>query len=1841
MRKYYVTFLAAMLAFIGNSQVLQWGSAVGSTGSDFAFGNCVDAFGNVYTVGTFLGTVDFNPGAAVNNLTAMGGNDAFIQKLDANGNFVFAYNISGTGTEIARSIAVAPNGLIYVGGSFSGSPDFNNGVGNTIVTSNGLSDGFVMCLNPDGTFSSVAPFGGTGDDIVHTVCCNNGAFCAGGTFQNTVDFNPGSGVTNLTASGTSGFLARFTGGSSLSWAYVSGTGVYGSGMDASGNIYSTGSFTGTFDFNFTASVGNLTSAGGSDIFIQKVNSTGAPGFARSYGGSGNDVGLGLKFDASANIYNSGYFNGTADFDPSAGTFTLTSAGGNDAYASKLNTVGDLIWATGFGGTGDDRATVVDYDPINYVYCAGYFNGTVDFDPGAGTTNYTAAGGTDAFVSKFNPTGTFQWANPISSTLDDAIAGLNTSATSGIYLSGYHAATIDVDPSAGTTNLTTAGLRDVFVAKWTPCATLPAVTNTTSVANVNICEGNSTVLSATGLGTISWYSAASGGTYLGAGTTFNTGILNANTSFFVQDSTCVPSARTQIMVSVQPPIVSQTVSAGAASVCSGQSTTVSITSSEVNKQYYLRNNADNSIVAGPVNGTGSSINISTGPITATTTYNVYAVSSPVNNALDLDGTNDYVDFGTNSRGITNAITVSARVRATVNGASQFIVDKYLSGGIGYYLYINATGYASFQGRDVAGAIKSSGFSTTMVADNQWHELTGVVRGGIWEIWVDGVLQSSGTYSIGATGLGTTASLLVGQFGGTYSALDIDRVAIWNAALSSATILDNASNCLNGGEANLVGYFPFSETSGTTTADLSPNALNGTLINMTSPACWITGLASQCASGCTSEMSNTVTVNVIAAPAQPTITASGPTALCSGGSVTLTSSAGTSYLWSTGATTASIVVSTAGTYTVQVTNASGCQSVASAGTTVTVGTPPAQPTISAGGPTTFCAGGSVTLTSSAGTSYLWSNGATTASINATTAGTYTVQVTNAAGCQSVASAGTTVTVNAAPAAPTISAGGPTTFCAGGSVTLTSSAGTSYLWSNGATTASINATTAGTYTVQVTNAAGCQSTASAGTTVTVNALPATPTISAGGPTTFCAGGSVTLTSSAGTSYLWSNGATTASINATTAGTYTVQVTNAAGCQSAASAGTTVTVNALPATPTISAGGPTTFCAGGSVALTSSAGTSYLWSNGATTASINATTAGTYTVQVTNAAGCQSAASTGTTVTVNALPATPTISAGGPTTFCAGGSVTLTSSAGTSYLWSNGATTASVNATTAGTYTVQVTNAAGCQSAASSGTTITVNALPNTPIISPNGPTTFCQGGTVNLASSAGITYLWSTGATTASIDVTNSGNYSVQITGPNGCQSPASAVAVVTVNPTPAIALGTVTNPASCTINDGSIQITGTGTGDLSWTGTASGSMTGITLPATISALSDGAYNITFTNAFGCASNVLNTSLSAPAAPPAPTITAGGGTTFCDGGSVTLTSSAGTSYLWSSGETTASIVVSAAGNYSVSITDASGCSSPASTATTIVVNALPIITPGTVTDPVSCITSDGSIEVAGTETGDLSWSGAASGNLTATTLPVTIPGLGQGNYTVTFTDANGCTSTDLNVTLVAPGAPSAPTITPDGPTTFCEGGSVTLTSTAAASYQWSNGETTQSITVNADGAFSVIITDANGCTSPSSSSTTVNVDQMPDLAVSTVNNVITANQANATYQWVDCNNGNQPIAGETGISFAPAANGSYAVIITSGTCSGMSACETISTIGMEEQSLLYLGVQPNPGYELVRVTSAGTIQEIVILSMQGEHVRTEYQSEFSVRDLARGIYLLKVKTTEGTGTVRLAVE
>ncbi|MEO8770888.1 MAG: GEVED domain-containing protein [Ferruginibacter sp.] len=673
--------------------------------------------------------------------------------------------------------------------------------------------------------------------------------------------------------------------------------------------------------------------------------------------------------------------------------------------------------------------------------------------------------------------------------------------------------------------------------------------------------------------------------------------------------------------------------------------------------------------------------------------------------------------------------------------------------------------------------------------------------------------------------------------------------------------------------------------------------------------------------------------------------------------------------------------------------------------------------------------------------------------------------------------TTTVFAAPAIPTISTGGgATTFCQGGSVTLTATAATSYLWSNGATTQSINVTASGSFTVIVYNAGGCPSAPSAATAVTVNPLPTTPTVQASGATTFCAGGTVTLTSSAATSYLWSNGATTQAITVSTAGSYTVVVKNANQCSSATSAATVVTVNALPATPTIGAGGATTFCTPGTVTLTSSAATSYLWSNGATTQAITVSASGSFTVVVKNANGCSSATSAATVVTVNPLPtvtlsqftevcstdATFALSGGSP----AGGTYSGTGVSGGQF-----------NPVTAGVgsfpITYSYTNANGCTATATQSITVNNCTAPCNATASAGGPTTFCAGGSVVLTASAGASYLWNNGVTSASITVTAAGSYSVAVTNANNCTATSNTI-VVTVN----------------------------------------------------------------------------------ALPSTPTISTGGAaTTFCAGGSVTLTSSSATNNVWSTGATTQSISVNAGGNYSVTVSNANGCSAT-SAATAVTVNPLPTVTLGQFT---AVCSTDAAFALSGGSPagGTYSGTGVNGGQFNPATA-----GVGSFPITYSYTNANGCTATATqSITVTNCTSQCTATATAGGATTFCAGGSVVLTASAGASYLWSNGATSASITVTAAGSYSVAVTNANNCTA-TSNTIVVTVNALPVTPTISAGGATTFCTGGSVTLTSSAATGNTWSNGATTASITVNASGSFTVTVkNANNCSATSAATVVT--------------------------------------------------------------------------------
>ncbi|MCE7996920.1 MAG: T9SS type A sorting domain-containing protein, partial [Roseivirga sp.] len=659
--------------------------------------------------------------------------------------------------------------------------------------------------------------------------------------------------------------------------------------------------------------------------------------------------------------------------------------------------------------------------------------------------------------------------------------------------------------------------------------------------------------------------------------------------------------------------------------------------------------------------------------------------------------------------------------------------------------------------------------------------------------------------------------------------------------------------------------------------------------------------------------------------------------------------------------------------------------------------------------------------------------------------------------------------------------------------------YSWHNGATTATTSGLHAITFTITVTDANGA--TATNQTTVTEPAALGAASVtdqnvsinggSDGGATASATGGTAPYT------YSWNNGATVASITGQPAGTYTVSVTDNNGCGPATSQ-VTITEPAVLTAATIvdfnvncnggSDGGATASATGGTQPYT------YSWNNGATNASITNTTAGTYTVTITDNNGATSTSST--TITEPAALATSiagsTIDDGFGNVFdetisCNGftdGGLTASATGGTgpyTYLWSVGSPHASIVGIGAGTYTVTVTDNNGCTTTAQ-GTVTEPDALVAASVTDQNvsinggsdgGATASATGGT------APYTYSWNNGATVASITGQPAGTYTVSVTDNNGCG--------------PATSQVTITEPAvltAATIVDFNVNCNGGSDGG------ATASATGGTQPytytwsngatnASITNSVAGTYTVTVTDNNG-ATSISSSTITEPLNLAASLVTRSN--VSVNGGSdgeVEASGGGGTrpfTYLWSTGNTQTFDDNLTAGTYTVTITDANGCTA---SSFAIVTEPSALVVNTQVTD-VSCNSgADGSATAnptGGTSPYTYLWSNGSTN--------ATISGGAAGTYTVTVTDNNGGTASK-SAMINEPSALGAGSAidqnvsihggSDGGATASATGG------TAPYTYSWNNGATVASITGQPAGTYTVSVTDNNGC-GPATSQVTI---------------------------------------------------------------------------------------------------------------------------------------------------------
>jgi gliding motility-associated-like protein len=1196
----------------------------------------------------------------------------------------------------------------------------------------------------------------------------------------------------------------------------------------------------------------------------------------------------------------------------------------------------------------------------------------------------------------------------------------------------------------------------------------------------ICEGSSTSLVASGAATYVW----SPSTGLSATNTASvTANPTATTTYTVTGTDANGCVNTDQVVVTVSPLPTASITASAATICVGASTT--LTANGGTGFTYLWSNG----------ATTQAITVSP---SATTTYTVSVTNA--NGCTSASAASQVITVNplpvASISASASAVCVGTSATLTASAGSSYL---WSTGETTAAITVTPTSTTSYSvtvtnanGCSATSAVTTIGVNPLPVvaAGNDAAICAGsstslVASGAATYVWSPSTgLSATNTASVTANPTATTTYTVTGT--DANGCVNTDQVVVTVSPLPTASITASAATICVGASTTLTANggtgFTYLWSNGATTQAItvSPSATTTYTVSVTN------------ANGCTSASaaSQVITVN----PLPVASISASASAVCVGTSATLTASAGSSYLWSTGETTAAITVTPTSTtsYSVTVTNANGC-SATSAVTTIGVNPLPVVAAIS--GPNNVCSGLSITLTNATAGGTWSSNNTALATVNPTTglvtgiaqgAVTITYSVTNGNGCVNSSSTVVNVGVGLTAMVPLT---GNNTMCAGTTTQVShplvggiwySSNPTIAVVSNTGLVTGISAGSA-VITYEITNNAGCAS--AVNMTMTVNAQP-TASITASGPTTFCQGGSVTLTATPGSNYAWNiGGPSTSSINVSSSGTYNVIITGANGCTTAANA-VTVVVNPTPMV-LITPSGPTTFCQGGSVTLTASAGASYTWNGiSANTQSVTVSATGNYSVTVTNSLGC-----TGTSAIMPVsvgLSASASIIASGPTTLCQGGSVTLIASSGTSYSWSgNGAITQSNTVSTAGVYTVTVTNSFGC-SATSAPVTVTVNPLP-VASISASGPTTFCQGGNVILTASAGTAYSWSgngLSAGTQSVTINNSGTYQVTVTNASGCVSTSASV-TVTVNALPLAAISNVGPTTFC--QGGSVTLLATPGTSYLWSGNNA-----TTQSNTIS--TSGNYTVTVMNAAGCTATSTPTTVTVNPIPVA-TIIPSGPTTFCQGGNVVLTAgpATGVTYLWSNGLTTPTITVNTTGNYSVVVTSLAGCSATA-TAVPVTVNALPLAAISTIGATTFC--QGGSVTLMATPGTSYLWSGN-----NATTQSNTVSA--AGNYTVTVMNAAGCTATSTPVAVTVNALPAVPVVVASGPTAICPSGSVTLTAPAGfTTYSWNNGATSPSITVNIAGNYKVTVTNANGCSATSALTVVTVGDNTAPVIVSPAN-------------------------------------------------------------------------------------------------------------------------------------------
>ena len=482
-----------------------WAGTVDVVASNVA----VDQPGNLYVVGQFWGTVDFDPaGPNVSATITSTQNtcDAFLSKFDSTGAFQWVRTWGGApagtptsdfdGRDAANGVALDAAGNVYVAGLFQNTVDFGAGI---VITSNapsGSNNIFVSKFAPNGTIQWARAWGGKTGGEAYTVAVDKvrGYVYVEGDWSTspntgTVDFNPGGGGPGHDWHANHGFfdafLAKYDLNGNFQWAKTWGGNQYDDGpgvaVDGNGNLYVAGMY-GSTDINFDPAgtfkgLGHPASESSSfyvDFFLSKFDSEGNFQWVKTWGTAGTEEAGGpLVVDGANNVYVGGRFGCTpavpCNFNPGGTAQLFSSNGDRDAFVIKYDSDGNYQWAKTWGGSGWDSIGGLAVEGVNNLSTVGFFVNTVDFNPWGGGDVHVSQGSRDIFLNQFDSTGNFKWAKIWGGSGDDMSLGVALDGIGNLFAAGSFSGTVNFNPwGAADPHVSTAG-QGAFISMFAPTA----------------------------------------------------------------------------------------------------------------------------------------------------------------------------------------------------------------------------------------------------------------------------------------------------------------------------------------------------------------------------------------------------------------------------------------------------------------------------------------------------------------------------------------------------------------------------------------------------------------------------------------------------------------------------------------------------------------------------------------------------------------------------------------------------------------------------------------------------------------------------------------------------------------------------------------------------------------------------------------------------------------------------------------------------------------------------------------------------------------------------------------------------------------------------------------------------------------------------------------------------------------------------------------------------------------------------------------------------------------------------------------------------------------------------